>query len=169
MPARHTHAVGLLVPRALSAAPPHRLTEASEDRWVELPRDLLRLTGSRGPRMDGDTYEHRVALIHGDGRVEWLEHRCADTGQAHAPAGHHSWGDTGHEAQDLAYSLLNARLGGPLDLGSAREPRPAFCAAFSSLFDVIGMLPRAYGWRVAWDQLVWLCVELGGWRRRGAG
>jgi hypothetical protein len=165
---RYTHAVGLLVPCMLASAPPHLLdgwAEAVDTRWVELPRDLPHLAGRRGPRLDGDGYRHRVALVRSDGGLEWLEHRCADNGQAHAPAGHDSWGDTGHEAYHLAYSLLSARLGGPLDTGSAPEPRQIFGAAFAALFDVIGMLPRAYGWRVAWDQVVWLDAEPGGWQR----
>lgn len=144
----HIYAVGLLVPRAASRHLLHGRVSATDDRWVEWPRDLPRLAGMRGLRLDGDRYLHRVALVRSGGRVEWLEHRCADNGQAHAPPGHHSWGDSGHEAQDLAYSLLTVRIGGSV----AGESGPIPGEAFASLFDVIAMLPRAFGWRMAWDR-----------------
>jgi hypothetical protein len=160
----YTHAVGLLVPREDSfdeqrtiAAIEVRAAEVS----VELPRDLPLI--AEWPRMplDGDCYQHRVALATASGGYELLQHFCADDGRAHEQPGHHSWGDSGHEADDLAYSLLCVRYGGPFRPGW-RGPDPTVPAMlFPGLFDVIARLCRGLTWRMQWERLSAIAVERG--------
>ena len=62
---RYTGAVGLLVPRedAFDARRTSAVFVGGDvEVSIELPRDLRRLAGWRGSLLDGDRYQHRVAL-----------------------------------------------------------------------------------------------------------
>lgn len=160
-PSRYTAAVGLLVPRSEAFDARHTLAvfdAVAGDVPLELPRDLPQISDWPRSRLDGDHYQHRVALALADGSYELLDHVCPCS-RAHAGPGHHSWGDSGHEADDLAYSLLCTRYGGRFTPGRT-GPDPAFAALLlPGLFEVIARLSRGHGWRMRWDQLLAITAE----------
>ena len=142
---RYTGAVGLLVPRedAFDARRTSAVFVGGDvEVSIELPRDLRRLAGWRGSLLDGDRYQHRVALRVVSGAYELLEHFCADDGRGHAPPGHHGWGDSGHESNDLAYSLLCVRYGARFKPGWRFSDRTVPAMLFPGLFGVIARLSR---------------------------
>jgi hypothetical protein len=154
---RYVCAVGLLVPRAFAFDERRTFAvfeaEASEVS-VELPRDLSRLADWPRARLDADHYQHRVALGVASGGYELLEHVCVDDGRGHGRPGHHSWGDSGHESEDLAYSLLCVRYRGQFKLGWRVTDPPVPAMLFPGLFDVISRLSRGHSWRMQWDRLL---------------
>jgi hypothetical protein len=172
---RYTAAVGLLVARKHAFDPGKTLATfeaAADEVLIELPRDLRQIADWPRARLDGDQYQHRVALALAGGGYELLEHVCVDDAcgcgragnpgsavRGHARPGHHSWGDSGHEADDLAYSLLCARYGGVFRPGwrAADPPLPALL--FPGLFDVIAQLSRGHSWRMQWDHLRSITTE----------
>jgi hypothetical protein len=158
---RYTYAVGLLVPRA-DAFDERRtiaLFEAAVEVCVALPGDLPAIADWPRSRLDGDHYQHRVALAVAGGGYELLEHLCADDGHGHEQPGHHSWGDSGHESEDLAYSLLCARLGGRFRPGWRVPDPPVPAMLFPGLFDVIARLSRGHSWRMRWDRLLAITTQ----------
>jgi hypothetical protein len=148
---RYYAAVGLLVPtpEAFDVWDTMAVFEArAADPVIELPRDLPQIRRRTSSRLDSDHYRHRVALAVKGGGWRLLEHVCADGGsRRHARPGEHSWGDSGHEADDLAFSLLCLRYG---DRGYRLVP---------GLFDVIARLSRGDGWRMEWDPLVYVALR----------
>lgn len=172
----YTAAVGLLVPR--SAAFDSGSTLAVFENGaagvpLELPRDLPQIAEWPRVRLDGDHYQHRVALARSDGGFELLEHVCADAARlpgrgtalcsrGHGRAGQHSWGDSGHEADDLAYSLLCARYGGRFAIGPEGCDPPLPALILPGLFEVIARLSRGHGWSMRWDQLLAIATETSG-------
>jgi hypothetical protein len=159
---RHVCAVGLLVPRE-DAFDERRTLAVFEaggaEVSVELPRDLPRIAAWPRSRLDGDHYQHRVALGVASGGYELLEHVCIDDGRGHGRPGHHSWGDSGHESEDLAYSLLCARYRGRFKLGWRVADPPVPAMLFPGLFDVIARLSRGHTWRMQWDRLLAITTE----------
>jgi len=88
-----------------------------------------------------------------------LEHFCADDGRRHRRPGDHSWGDSGHESDDLAYSLLCVRYGGRFELGWRAPDPPVPAMLFPGLFAVIAPLSRGHSWRMQWDRLLAITTE----------
>ncbi len=161
-PGRYTYAVGLLIPRedAFDERRTLAVFEAgAAEISVALPQDLPRIADWPRSRLDGDHYQHRVALAVAGGGYELLPHFCADDGRRHEPPGHHSWGDSGHESDDLAYSLLCASYGGRFQPGWRVPDPPVPALLFPGLFEVFAGLPRGHSWRVQWDSLRAVATE----------
>ena len=126
---------------------------------VELPRDLPRIAGWPRSLLDADHYQHRVALAVAGGGYELLEHFCADDGRRHERPGHHSWGDSGHESDDLAYSLLSVRYGARFTPGWRVPDPPVPAMLLPGLFEVITRLSRGHSWRMQWDRILAITTE----------
>jgi hypothetical protein len=159
---RYTHAVGLLVPRedAFDERRTIALFEAAAaEVCVALPHDLPRIAYWPRSLLDGDHYQHRVALAVASGGYELLQHLCADDGRGHERPGHHSWGDSGHESEDLAFSLLCARYGGCFRPGWRVPDPPVPAMLFPGLFEVVARLSRGHSWRMQWDRLLAVTTE----------
>lgn len=159
---RYTDAVGLLVPREDAFDERRTIAvfeAAAAEVSVELPRDLPRIADWPRSLPDTDHYQHRVALGVASGGYELLEHFCADDGRGHERPGRHSWGDSGHESDDLAYSLLCVRYGGRFKPGWRVPDPPVPAMLLPGLFEVIARLSRGHSWRMQWDRLVAITTE----------
>jgi hypothetical protein len=159
---RYTDVVGLLVPRqdAFDERRTLAVFESSAgDIAVELPRDLPQIGEWPMARLDSDRYQHRVALAIAGGGYELLQYFCADDGRGHDRPGHHSWGDSGHQSEDLAYSLLCVRCGSRFTPGWRVADPPLPAMLFPGLFEVIARLSRGHTWRMKWDSLLNISTE----------
>jgi hypothetical protein len=159
---RYTDVVGLLVPRQDAFDEQRTLAvfeAAPAEVAVELPRDLPQIGSWPTSRLDSDRYQHRVALAVAGGGYELLEYFCADDGRGHERPGHHSWGDSGHQSEDLAYSLLCVRCGGRFTPGWRVPAPPLPAMLFPGLFEVIARLSRGHTWRMQWDSLLNITTE----------
>jgi hypothetical protein len=155
-------AVGLLVAREDAFDERRTLAvfeSSAADVSLELPRDLERIGDWPRLRLDADHYQHRVALGGAGGSYQLLQHVCVDGGRGHGQPGHHSWGDSGHESEDLAYSLLCARFRGRFKLGWRVPDPPVPAMLFPGLFDVIARLSRGHTWRMDWERLLAITTE----------